>query len=70
MGQIDLFRFASSFQFHHNLVSATIRCDPGRSHCKYKHPVKSVRVIIAGHLLSDVPVGTKNRILKQAGLKK
>lgn len=40
------------------------------SHRKYKHPVKPGRVIIAGHPSDDVPAGTKNSILKQAGLEK
>ena len=41
----------------------------GTSHRHYKHPVKPGRVTIAGHAKDDVPSGTKNNILKQAGLK-
>lgn len=40
------------------------------SHRVYKHTNKPGIVIIAGHKLSDeVPRGTLNAILKQAGLK-
>jgi predicted RNA binding protein YcfA (HicA-like mRNA interferase family) len=39
------------------------------SHRQYKHPVKPGRVTIAGHPGDDVDPGTKNSILKQAGLK-
>ena len=40
------------------------------SHRVYKHSVKKGIVIVAGHKLSDeVPPGTQNAILKQAGLK-
>lgn len=40
------------------------------SHRVFKHAVKKGIVIIAGHKLSDeVPDGTLNAILKQAGLK-
>jgi predicted RNA binding protein YcfA (HicA-like mRNA interferase family) len=41
----------------------------GTSHRQYKHPVKRGRVTIAGHPKDDVPPGTLNNILKQAGLK-
>lgn len=40
------------------------------SHRQYKHPVKSGRVTLAGNLNDDVPPGTLNSILTQAGLKK
>jgi len=39
------------------------------SHRQFKHPVKSGVVTIAGHLSIDIPPGTQNNILKQAGLK-
>jgi predicted RNA binding protein YcfA (HicA-like mRNA interferase family) len=39
------------------------------SHRQYKHPSKPGRVTIAGHLSDDLPPGTLNSILKQAGLK-
>ncbi len=40
------------------------------SHKVYKHTLKSGIVIVAGHKLADeVPKGTLNAILKQAGLK-
>ncbi len=39
------------------------------SHRQFHHPVKSGTVTIAGKLNVDVPPGTLNSILKQAGLK-
>lgn len=39
------------------------------SHQQFKHPTKQGRVTIAGHKSDDVPAGTLNSILKQAGLK-
>ncbi|MDT8392081.1 MAG: type II toxin-antitoxin system HicA family toxin [Lentisphaeria bacterium] len=39
------------------------------SHRQYKHSRKTGRVTIAGSLGHDVPPGTLNSILKQAGLK-
>ncbi len=39
------------------------------SHRQYKHPVKPGRVTIAGHPSKEMPPGTLNSILKQAGLK-
>jgi len=39
------------------------------SHRQYKHPEKSGLVTLAGKPSSDVPKGTMNAILKQAGLK-
>lgn len=41
----------------------------GTSHWQYKHPAKPGRVTIAGHPSDDVDPGTRNSILKQAGLK-
>ena len=38
-------------------------------HRQLKHPTKRGRVTVAGHLGRDVPPGTLNSILKQAGLK-
>lgn len=38
------------------------------SHKVYKHPTKKGNVIISDHK-GDVPKGTLNKILKQAGLK-
>jgi predicted RNA binding protein YcfA (HicA-like mRNA interferase family) len=39
------------------------------SHRQYKHLTKAGRVTIAGKPSDDVPAGTLNSILKQAGLK-
>ncbi len=39
------------------------------SHRQYKHSEKSGRVTVAGHPGDDIPTGTYNSILKQAGLK-
>lgn len=38
-------------------------------HRQYKHPTKPGRVTIPGNLGKDVPLGTLNSILKQAGLR-
>jgi predicted RNA binding protein YcfA (HicA-like mRNA interferase family) len=40
------------------------------SHQQYKHPQKPGRVTVAGKPGDDLPPGTLNSILKQAGLKK
>ena len=40
------------------------------SHRQYKHPSKPGNVTVAGKPSLDVPPGTLNAILKQAGLKK
>jgi predicted RNA binding protein YcfA (HicA-like mRNA interferase family) len=39
------------------------------SHRQFKHPVKPGRVTVAGKPNDEVPPGTLNSILKQAGLK-
>jgi predicted RNA binding protein YcfA (HicA-like mRNA interferase family) len=39
------------------------------SHRQFKHPTKPGIVTIAGNLGVDIPKGTMNSILKQAGLK-
>jgi predicted RNA binding protein YcfA (HicA-like mRNA interferase family) len=39
------------------------------SHRQFKHPVKAGRVTVAGKPSDDLPPGTLNSILKQAGLK-
>ncbi|HVY54333.1 MAG TPA: type II toxin-antitoxin system HicA family toxin [Thermodesulfobacteriota bacterium] len=39
------------------------------SHRQFKHPAKKGRVTIAGSLNTEMPRGTLNSILKQAGLK-
>ncbi|PKB83735.1 MAG: addiction module toxin, HicA family [SAR202 cluster bacterium Io17-Chloro-G9] len=39
------------------------------SHRQYRHPSKPGRVTVAGHLRDDVPPGTLNNILRQAGLR-
>ena len=39
------------------------------SHRQFKHPNKSGAVTVSGKLSIDVPRGTLNSILKQAGLK-
>ena len=38
------------------------------SHRQYKHPEKTGRVTIAGHLNDDLSPGTFNSVLKQAKL--
>jgi predicted RNA binding protein YcfA (HicA-like mRNA interferase family) len=38
-------------------------------HLQLKHLIKPGRVTVSGHLGKDVPPGTLNSILKQAGLK-
>jgi predicted RNA binding protein YcfA (HicA-like mRNA interferase family) len=40
------------------------------SHRQYHHPTKSGTVTVAGKPSVDIPPGTLNSILKQAGLKK
>lgn len=40
------------------------------SHRQFKHPIKAGTVTVAGKPSLDVPPGTLNSILKQAGLKK
>ncbi|MFH1353359.1 MAG: type II toxin-antitoxin system HicA family toxin [bacterium] len=40
------------------------------SHRQYKHPVKSGRITIAGHLNHYLAPGTLNSIFKQAQLKR
>ena len=37
-------------------------------HRQFKHPTKRGRVTISGKLSHDIPPGTLNSILKQAGL--
>jgi predicted RNA binding protein YcfA (HicA-like mRNA interferase family) len=39
------------------------------SHRQFKHPTKPGTVTIAGKLSLDMPAGTLNNVLKQAGLK-
>jgi predicted RNA binding protein YcfA (HicA-like mRNA interferase family) len=39
------------------------------SHRQFHHPTKPGTVTIAGHPSAEVPPGTLNSILKQAGLK-
>ena len=39
------------------------------SHRQFKHPTRKRLVTIAGKLSSDVDRGTRNSILRQAGLK-
>ncbi|MBZ5648129.1 MAG: type II toxin-antitoxin system HicA family toxin [Acidobacteriia bacterium] len=40
------------------------------SHRQFRHSTKSGTVTVAGHPGDEVPKGTLNSILKQAGLKK
>jgi predicted RNA binding protein YcfA (HicA-like mRNA interferase family) len=40
------------------------------SHRQFQHPTKPGTVTVAGNLGVDVPAGTLNSVLKQAGLKK
>lgn len=39
------------------------------SHRQFKHPTKPGKVTVSGKLSVDVPPGTLNSMLKQAGLK-
>jgi len=39
------------------------------SHRQFKHPIKRGRVTVAGKPSEDMPPGTLNSVLKQAGLK-
>ena len=39
------------------------------SHRQYKHPIKKGKVTIAYHASDEIPPGTINSILRQAGLK-
>ena len=39
------------------------------SHRQFHHPAKPGTVTVAGHPSVDIPPGTMNNILKQAGLK-
>lgn len=39
------------------------------SHRQYKHLTKRGKVTISGNMGKDVPIGTLNAVLKQAGLK-
>ncbi|HEX9630033.1 MAG TPA: type II toxin-antitoxin system HicA family toxin [Pyrinomonadaceae bacterium] len=39
------------------------------SHRQYKHPIKKGRVTVPGKPNDDLPIGTLNSVLRQAGLK-
>ena len=39
------------------------------SHRQFKHPTKSGRVTVSGHLGDDMPKGTFGSVKRQAGLK-
>lgn len=39
------------------------------SHRQFKHPTKAGRVTVPGKPRDDLPLGTLNSILRQAGLK-
>jgi predicted RNA binding protein YcfA (HicA-like mRNA interferase family) len=39
-------------------------------HRQFKHPTKPGRVTVSGKLRDDLPPGTLNSILRQAGLKR
>lgn len=39
------------------------------SHRQFKHPIKPGRVTVAGKPSDDLAPGTRNSVLKQAGLK-
>ena len=43
--------------------------DQDGSHIQLKHPTKPGRVTVAMHSSKDIPPGTLNNILRQAGLK-
>ena len=40
------------------------------SHRQFKHPTKVGRVTVPGKPKDDLPIGTLNSVLRQAGLKK
>ena len=40
------------------------------SHRQFKHPTKKGRVTLPGKPGDDLPIGTLNSVLRQAGLKK
>ena len=40
------------------------------SHRQFKHPEKSGRVTVSGHLGDEMPKGTLASVLRQAGLKR
>jgi len=40
------------------------------SHRQFHHPTRPGTVTVAGHPSTEMPIGTLNNILKQAGLKK
>lgn len=42
----------------------------GKRHFKYVHPDFRYSIIVGRHVSQEVPTGTLNEILKQAGLKK
>jgi len=44
-------------------------CPDKGSYRQYHHPTKSGTVTVAGHPTVDIPPGTLNNILKQAGPK-
>jgi predicted RNA binding protein YcfA (HicA-like mRNA interferase family) len=58
----DLIRLVEKDGWHHARTTG--------SHRQYRHPVKRGTLTIAGKPSSDVPIGTLNSILKQAGLQK
>ena len=39
------------------------------SHRQFKHPIRSGRVTVSGHLGDDMPKGTFGSVKRQAGLK-
>ena len=41
----------------------------GTSHIQFIHPTKKGKITVADHGKKDIPPGTLNAILKQAGLK-
>ena len=41
----------------------------GTAHIQFTHPVKKGKVTVSDHGTKEVPPGTLNAILKQAGLK-
>ena len=43
--------------------------DQEGSHLQLKHPTKPGKITVAIHGKKDIPLGTLNKILKQAGLK-
>jgi predicted RNA binding protein YcfA (HicA-like mRNA interferase family) len=51
------------------IADAWIHISTSGSHRQYRHPTKRGKVTVAGKLSVNIPPGTLNSILNQAGLK-